>query len=58
MIARCLYYCDFYTRLQEDSLGKNQEMKILVEGVSKVSNSLCLVLVDEVLLLLVGMHVI
>ena len=58
MIAKCLYYCDFHTRLQEDSLGKNQEVKILVEGVSKVSSSLCLVWVDEVLLLLGGMHVI
>ena len=58
MIARYLYYCDFHTRLQEDSLGKNQEMKILVEGVSKVSNSLCLVLVDKVLLLLVGIHMV
>ena len=58
MIARCLYYCDLHTRLQGDSLGKNQEVKILVEGVSKVSSSLYLVWVDEVLLLLGDMHVI
>ena len=58
MIARCLYYCDLHTRLQEDSSGKNQVVKILVEGVSKVSSSLGLVWFDEVLLLLVDMHVI